>query len=273
MATEAGEKAASTVRDSSSDQELEQWLANQQSASRISPAAEARTLVSSARTATISTVTSDKTLAGFPNAGVIEFVADEAGRPVMILSSLSAHMRDLKADGRASITCLSPGFKGMDDSRVTLTGTVELLSGAEEKAARDMYRQRHPESFWIDFGDFEPFRMTSISKVRLNGGFARAATVSASDYAAAQPDPIASFAAPIAKHMNEDHAESTVAMLRHFGKLSAEAAQIVGLDSLGLDLLVTKDSQSFKGRLPFARPALTRKEVREVIVEMTRASA
>ena len=77
--------------------------------------------------------------------------------------------------------------------------------------------------------------------------------ISASDYAAAQPDPIASFAAPIAKHMNEDHAESTVAMLRHFGKLSAEAAQIVGLDSLGLDLLVTKDSQSFKGRLPFAR--------------------
>lgn len=70
-------------------------------------------------------------------------------------------------------------LQGMDDSRVTLTGTVEVLSGAEEKAARELYRQRHPDSFWIDFGDFEPFRMTSISKVRLNGGFARAATVSA----------------------------------------------------------------------------------------------
>ena len=66
----------------------------------------------------------------------------------------------------------------MDDSRVTITGTVELLQGADGKAARELYRQRHPDSFWIDFGDFEPFRMTSISKVRLNGGFARAATVS-----------------------------------------------------------------------------------------------
>ena len=70
-------------------------------------------------------------------------------------------------------------MQGMDDSRVTLTGMVEVLSGAEEKAARELYRKRHPDSFWIDFGDFEPFRMTSISKVRLNGGFARAATVAA----------------------------------------------------------------------------------------------
>ncbi len=67
----------------------------------------------------------------------------------------------------------------MDDSRVTLTGTVEVLSGEAEKAARALYKQRHPDSFWIDFGDFEPFKMTSISKVRLNGGFARAATVGA----------------------------------------------------------------------------------------------
>ena len=77
--------------------------------------------------------------------------------------------------------------------------------------------------------------------------------ISPSEYAEAEPDPIAAFAAPISKHMNEDHSESTVAMLRHFGKLSAESAKIVGLDSLGMDVLVTKDSESYKGRLPFTR--------------------
>ncbi len=77
--------------------------------------------------------------------------------------------------------------------------------------------------------------------------------ISGADYAAAQPDPIAPFSMPIAKHMNEDHADSTQAILRHFGKLNAEAAKIVGLDSLGMDLLVTKDSYSYKGRLAFTR--------------------
>ena len=77
--------------------------------------------------------------------------------------------------------------------------------------------------------------------------------LSSADYVAAQPDPIAPFSLPIAKHMNEDHADSTLAILRHFGKLSADDAKIMGLDSLGMDLLVTKDSQSFKGRLAFTR--------------------
>ena len=46
---EAAEQASASGQDTGSDQELEQWLANQRSATRISPAAEARTLLSLAR--------------------------------------------------------------------------------------------------------------------------------------------------------------------------------------------------------------------------------
>ncbi len=80
------------------------------------------------RTATISTISSDKELAGFPNAGVIEYVADDEGQPVMILSSLSAHMRDLKKDGRASITCLSPGFQVASSTVCTMSVSLILVN-------------------------------------------------------------------------------------------------------------------------------------------------
>lgn len=39
------------------------------------------------------------------------------------------------------------------------------------------------------------------------GGFARAGGVTVEEYAAAEADPLAAFAAPVMKHMNADHTE------------------------------------------------------------------
>ena len=50
------------------------------------------------------------------------------------------------------------------------------MEGKEEQAARDAYKQRHPNSFWVDFGDFAMFRLTPRTG-RLVGGFGRAGQV------------------------------------------------------------------------------------------------
>jgi len=42
-----------------------------------------------------------------------------------------------------------------------------------------------------------------------------AVQMSAAEYDAASPDPVAPFSRPIASHMNADHADSTAAMVRH----------------------------------------------------------
>lgn len=47
--------------------------------------------------------------------------------------------------------------------------------------------------------------MDEIRVGRLIGGFARAGKVTAEEYAAAQPDPVAPFSGPVCGHMNEDH--------------------------------------------------------------------
>ena len=62
-------------------------------------------------------------------------------------------------------------------------------------------------------------------------------------------------------------------MVRHYAGLAVDEARITGVDRLGLDLVCQKGGQAVRARLPFSRPADSRKDVKDVIVEMTRAAA
>lgn len=68
-------------------------------------------------------------------------------------------------------------------------------------------------------------------------------------------------------------AQATAAMVRHYAGLAVDEARITGVDRLGLDLVCKKGGQTVRARLPFSRPADSRKDVKDVIVEMTRAAA
>ena len=80
----------------------------------------------------------------------------------------------------------------------------------------------------------------TVLDVRFVGGFARAGSVSSSAYSSASPDPIAGFGGAIGKHMNDDHMESTVAMVRHYVGIDVEKADIGAVDSLGMDVVVKR---------------------------------
>ena len=68
-------------------------------------------------------------------------------------------------------------------------------------------------------------------------------------------------------------AQATAAMVRHYAGLAVDETRITGVDRLGLDLVCKKGEQTVRARLPFSRPADSRKDVKDVIVEMTRAAA
>jgi putative heme iron utilization protein len=264
--------AADAAAAASPDPEAARFQELQAAAPRLSLAEEARTLVANARTGVLSTLSSGDP-AGFPSGSVVEFVADAAGRPVFSFSSLSPHTGDVRRDPRASLTVTAEGFRGMSDARVNVVGRVVPLGAGEAAAARELYMARHPASFWVDFGDFAWFRMEEVLAARLVGGFARAGRVSAGDYAAAAPDPVAQFSGPVCGHMNADHGEATRAMVRHYAGITVDEATMLSLDRLGVNVACVRNGQQFKARLPFPRPAGDRKAIKEVVVEMTRAAA
>lgn len=43
--------------------------------------------------------------------------------------------------------------QGMADARATISGFVEALTDSEQAAAaRSTFREKYPDSFWVDFG-------------------------------------------------------------------------------------------------------------------------
>ena len=190
---------------------------------------------------------------------------------------MSTHTQDLLADPRCSITIASKEFKGAADGRVNLMGKVTLVPPEEREAMKEVYLAKHPGAFWVDFGDFNWFRMDEITDIRFVGGFARAGSITPKEYAEAKPDPVSAFGQAIATHMNDDHMESTIAMVAHaIPGLDVSEAVITSVDSLGMYVKCTRtprasdQPQQFKIRLPFPRKITERKEVKDVIVEMTR---
>ncbi len=76
--------------------------------------------------------------------------------------------------------------------------------------------------------------MKRIETVRYVGGFARAGSISEAEFLSAKVDPLVNFAAPVMKHMNEDHADSIIAMIQNYVGIPVTEAKMVGIDRLGM---------------------------------------
>jgi len=230
-----------------------------------------------------------------------------AGLPIFALSQLSSHTRDLLKNKRASLFCAESGGMRPDAARATLVGSVEKIEDEKEKAkAREIYRKQHPDAFWVDFGDFSWFKMTELKEVKYVGGFGRAATVSATEYQNAKVDPVRKFSGPVCKHMNEDHAESTLDIVKmevfgeenmhllrssggSVGSSSSSTsgssgddknnnenmkAEMCEIDSIGMTVSLRLGSQNLgKVRIEWPEPANDRKAIKDQIVNLTKKAA
>ena len=79
-------------------------------------------------------------------------------------------------------------LQDLADARVSLTGHAKALPQERQEAVKSVYKSKNPESFWADFGDFQPFYMEEVVAVHFNGGFGRAGRkVSSSSIWLAQP--------------------------------------------------------------------------------------
>eukprot|EP00520_Triparma_pacifica_P004422 CAMPEP_0118661918 /NCGR_PEP_ID=MMETSP0785-20121206/16543_1 /TAXON_ID=91992 /ORGANISM="Bolidomonas pacifica, Strain CCMP 1866" /LENGTH=285 /DNA_ID=CAMNT_0006555405 /DNA_START=157 /DNA_END=1010 /DNA_ORIENTATION=- len=246
---------------------------HQQKAARLDFATAVRSLVAYQHGfAVLSTIS--KSNPGYPGGSVVGFAPDERGRPVFVFSGMSSHTQDVLVEPRCSLTVASQDFKGAADGRVNLMGSMEKVPKEKIEGMKELYLAKHPGAFWVNFGDFNWFRM-NVESVRFVGGFARAGDIKADDYTNAEPDPIVAIGGAVGRHMNEDHEEATVGMIKHYIGFDVESAKIVSMDSLGMDIVVSRtpkgadQPQSFKIRLPFEEKVVERKMVKDMIVKMT----
>lgn len=233
-------------------------------------AERARTLMYTCRVGSLSTLSRKQP--GFPFGSVMPYALDERGRPIFLISTMAMHTQNLQQDPRGSILVTQAEASGdaLGASRVTLMGKVLPVSEPEVSSARELYLASYADSkYWVGFGDFSFYRMEVVD-VYYVGGFGVMGWVSASEYDAAQPDPLADSSSAIIEHMNADHADALILIARAFAGIVAKEAVMTSVDRLGFHLRLTTAEKITGARIAFSREATDSAMVREVLAEMVK---
>jgi heme iron utilization protein len=231
----------------------------------FNPIAVAKELLRATRAGALATIDRNT---GHPFSSLVNIATDADGSPVILVSRLSTHTANIEADPRASVLLASTG-KGdpLAHPRLTVLGTFANIERNTPDGARVQRRflSRHPKSnLYAGFGDFTFWRLHVVS-AHLNGGFARAADLKASDVVTNLEDAaeIVEIEEGAVEHMNADHSD---AVRLYATKLLGEADgawQVTGVDPEGLDLALGDRTV----RMPFAERVTNGLALRKTLAE------
>ena len=202
-------------------------------ASPFDPKAAARKLLREGRSGALATLMPPRQ---DPYCSLVNVATLPDGAPLLLLSRLALHTRNLLHDPRVSLL-LDERKEGdpLEGARVMLQGTVASTADGH---ARGRYLARQPEAeMFVDFADFGFYRMT-LEGAHLVAGFGRIVDLTASDLVTDLDDAAALVAAEpeIVAHMNEDHADA-VRLYAHALLHAPDGAwRCVGCDPDGLEL-------------------------------------
>jgi heme oxygenase (biliverdin-IX-beta and delta-forming) len=236
---------------------------------RRSPAEEARTLVSAVTVGYLATVGE----AGDPWCSLVVYGPTADGNPVLLVSALAEHGRNLLHDPRASIAINDPSAPGdpLDRPRITLAGRAVQPQGDAAEAALDAHVAAVPGArLYAGWDDFALW-VLEVERVRWVGGFAQMDSVGREEYVAAEPDPTAPVAAAHVARLNKEHADGLLAISRELaGARGAVTAIATGIDRYGLDLSVTGAGQAAAVRVAFEPRLDAAADIRPATLELVR---
>lgn len=210
------------------------------------PASVVRGLVREAERATLASALA-RDGSGRPYASLVLSACDHDGSPVLLLSDLADHSKNLAAEPRAAL--LFDGTAGHDDP---LTGPRASLLGAlrpvSEKALRARlqarYLARHPSAeAYAGFADFRLYRM-AVESAHLVAGFGRIHWLAGREvlFDARGCGALAEAEPEIVAHMNADHRDALDRIATRLLGLPGSPSEgpegwtLTGIDPEGCDL-------------------------------------
>jgi putative heme iron utilization protein len=231
-------------------------------ASRTFTGAEARLLLRRARTAALGT--GNREPRG-PYVSLANIATDGQGHPVIFISRLAWHTRNIEADPQASIMAAEIPLEGdaLTGPRVTIMGRFEKLEAAE---IAPRYAHHHPAArTYLDFPDFSFWRLNP-QKIHAVAGFGRIETMEPGEVFLPQSTATAIMtgAKGAIDHMNEHQAE--VVELCAVKLLSARPGKwrLTAIDPDGAHL----ELEGKVLRLAFDRPVEKAADLRQALVSL-----
>ncbi|MDR3484579.1 MAG: pyridoxamine 5'-phosphate oxidase family protein, partial [Bradyrhizobium sp.] len=135
------------------------------------PGKLARSLLRRSRQGALATLMAGS---GDPYCSLVNVASHPDGSPILLISRLAVHTKNLLADTRASLM-LDERAEGdpLEGSRIMLSGRAEEVSSPDLEIVRRRYLNAHPSAeAFVNFKDFSFFRIKP-SGTHLVAGFGR----------------------------------------------------------------------------------------------------
>jgi len=192
---------------------------------------EARRFVRGQRNGVLSTLS--RRLEGYPFGSVTPFICDHAGRPVILISTLAEHTRNIDADPRVSLI-VQPFSEDMQEvARLTIIGQARRLEDKDGLGPRYLRHFPKAETYFA-MHDFHFYCIEPL-RIRYIGGFGKIHWLEPSAYLS-EPGTLPEIETGILAHMNRDHSDSLSDYCRHFLGFEGAGAELIGIDPDGMDL-------------------------------------
>jgi hypothetical protein len=232
------------------------------------PAETARHLMRSIDRASLAThLTTDNGIV--PYASLVLVAADLDASPLLFISDIAEHTKNLKRDPKASL--LFDGTAGLAEtltgSRVTVVGEIAPDS---DPVLRARFVRRHPSAeLYAGFHDFHLYRMC-VTRAHLVAGFGRIHWIDSDQLLHRSNDTawLRDAEPDILEHMNGDHAATIDLYAQRLLGLTGTGWRMTGVDPEGADLR----SGGTIARLMFPTPIVDPDGIRQVFIALAQSA-
>ncbi len=203
---------------------------------------------------------------GHPYASLVLVAADYDASPILLLSDLAEHAKNIAADDRVSLL-----FDGTQGLASPLTGARLSVQGRalrdESQRLRRRFLARHEDAAgYADFGDFFFYRL-AVERAHLVAGFGRIEWLEAAQlmFLDGNVNGAEAWEASAVSHMNDDHNDAIQDYAQNLLGAEGGGWVMTGCDGEGCDL--RRGGEVL--RLDFEAPVHDADSLRRRLVELT----
>ncbi|VXC59396.1 Pyridoxamine 5'-phosphate oxidase [Burkholderia sp. 8Y] len=188
--------------------------------------------------------------AGFPYPTALPFALTARHSPMLLISSLAEHTRNLQADSRAGFLVAHANNAGvLEGQRLTLLGTFEPALKTDHEALSRRYLRYHPDAArYLELGDFA-FWIMSPQRMRFIGGFGAMGWLDGSEIDPLEP-------------LNGDEESALCAFSDTYSGRPADI-RILGIDRYGCDFV----ESGTRNRFTFDKPKLGVEDLKAALID------
>jgi heme iron utilization protein len=228
------------------------------------PSSAAKKLLREARSGALATLMIGS---ADPYCSLVNVATAADGSPLMLLSRLAVHTKNLLADARVSLM-LDERKEGdpLEGARVMLMGTASATHDADDRR-RYLARQPEAEAF-AGFSDFAFYRVR-LKAAHLVAGFGRIVDLVPADILIRLNEAAALLEAEqdIVDHLNSEHGETLRLYATKLLGAPDGAWRCAGCDPEGLELQLGRKALRLAFRRPVASPGALRHLLKELAEE------